>query len=159
MILYPAIDIMGGAAVRLKKGEFDAKKVYDEEPLSAARRWVGEGADHLHVVDLDGAREGYPQNLEHLSRIVKEFGVPVQFGGGLRFLKAIEDVFAAGADRVILGTAAFTDPQLLDGLLGHGPAGSSYQWTYAAGGFPPTDGRRPSTVTPRTSSQDSTIEE
>ncbi len=121
MILYPAIDMMGGAAVRLTKGEFDAKKVYDEDPLSAARRWVGEGADHLHVVDLDGAREGYPQNLEHLSRIVKELGVPVQFGGGLRFLKAIEDVFAAGADRVILGTAAFTDPQLLGRALGTWP--------------------------------------
>jgi phosphoribosylformimino-5-aminoimidazole carboxamide ribotide isomerase len=121
MILYPAIDIMGGAAVRLTKGEFDAKKVYDEDPLEAARGWVDGGAGHLHVVDLDGAREGYPQNLEHLSRIVRELGVPVQFGGGLRFLEAIEDVFTAGADRVILGTAAFTDPQLLGRALGTWP--------------------------------------
>ncbi len=122
MVLYPAIDIMGGAAVRLTKGEFDAKKVYDEDPLSAARRWVGEGADHLHVVDLDGARAGQPVNLEHVRRIASELGVPTQLGGGLRTLEAISQALGTGVERVVLGTAAFTDPDLLERALAeHGP--------------------------------------
>jgi phosphoribosylformimino-5-aminoimidazole carboxamide ribotide isomerase len=122
VILYPAIDILGGNAVRLVKGDFDAKKIYDEDPLSAARGWVEEGADHLHVVDLDGAKTGIPVNLENLRRIVDELDVPVQYGGGLRSRKAIYDALAAGAARVILGTAAFTDPDLLyDALDAHGP--------------------------------------
>jgi len=122
MILYPAIDILGGNAVRLAKGDFDAKKVYAEDPLNAARNWVKEGADHLHVVDLDGAKTGVPVNLENLRRIADELGLPVQYGGGLRSRKAVYDALAAGAARVILGTAAFTDPDLLyDALDAHGP--------------------------------------
>ncbi|HEY7960808.1 MAG TPA: 1-(5-phosphoribosyl)-5-[(5-phosphoribosylamino)methylideneamino]imidazole-4-carboxamide isomerase [Solirubrobacteraceae bacterium] len=117
MILYPAIDILDGAAVRLVKGDFEAKKVYDADPLSAARGWVAAGASHLHVVDLDGAREGRPVNLDHVRRIAGELGVPVQLGGGLRSLEAIEQALDAGAQRVILGTAAFTDPHLLDGAV------------------------------------------
>jgi phosphoribosylformimino-5-aminoimidazole carboxamide ribotide isomerase len=115
--LYPAIDMLGGKAVRLVKGDFDAKKVYDDDPLLAARGWVSAGARVLHVVDLDGARAGAPANLEHLERITSNLGVPVQFGGGLRSLKAIEDAIEAGAERVILGTAAFTDPTLLERAL------------------------------------------
>lgn len=122
MRLYPAIDILGGNAVRLVKGDFDAKKVYDEDPLSAARGWVQAGARALHVVDLDGARTGAPVNLENLTRISSELGVPVQYGGGLRSAQAISDALAAGAWRVILGTAAFTDPALLASALSeHGP--------------------------------------
>jgi phosphoribosylformimino-5-aminoimidazole carboxamide ribotide isomerase len=121
MNLYPAIDMLGGKAVRLVKGDFDAKKVYDEDPLSAASGWVQAGARLLHVVDLDGARHGSPVNLDHLRRIVSELGVPVQFGGGLRSLTAIEEAIAAGAERVILGTAAFTDPPLLDQALAEWP--------------------------------------
>ncbi|MGC2372511.1 MAG: 1-(5-phosphoribosyl)-5-[(5-phosphoribosylamino)methylideneamino]imidazole-4-carboxamide isomerase [Solirubrobacteraceae bacterium] len=113
MKLYPAIDVLGGKAVRLVKGDFDAKKVYDEDPLSAAAGWVGAGARYLHVVDLDGARAGTPVNLRHLERIADELGVPVQFGGGLRSLEAIGEAIEAGADRVILGTAALTNPVLL----------------------------------------------
>ena len=77
MNLYPAIDILDGSAVRLVKGDFDAKKVYDEDPLEAARGWTEEGAQYLHVVDLDGAKTGAPKNLENLRRIVDELGVPV----------------------------------------------------------------------------------
>ena len=116
MNLYPAIDILGGSAVRLRKGDFDAKKVYDEDPLSAARGWIEAGARHLHVVDLDGARTGEPVNLEHL-RQISELGVPVQYGGGLRSAGAVKDALSAGAARVILGTAAFTDPALLGEVL------------------------------------------
>ena len=122
MKLYPAIDILGGNAVRLVKGDFDAKKVYDEDPLAAARGWTEAGAGYLHVVDLDGAKTGAPVNLEHLRRIAGELGVPVQYGGGLRSAQAVSDALQAGAARVILGTAAFTQTGLLEQALGeHGP--------------------------------------
>jgi phosphoribosylformimino-5-aminoimidazole carboxamide ribotide isomerase len=120
--LYPAIDILGGNAVRLVKGDFDAKKVYDEDPLSAAQGWVGAGADYLHVVDLDGAKAGAPVNLKQLRRVAVNAGVPVQYGGGLRTARAVADALAHGAARVILGTAAFSDPELLQAVLDeHGP--------------------------------------
>ncbi|HEX4837983.1 MAG TPA: 1-(5-phosphoribosyl)-5-[(5-phosphoribosylamino)methylideneamino] imidazole-4-carboxamide isomerase, partial [Solirubrobacteraceae bacterium] len=123
MNLYPAIDVLGGKAVRLVKGNFDAKKVYDEDPLSAARGWVHEGACRLHVVDLDGARAGRPLNMEHVRKITTEFrDVPVQLGGGLRTLEALAEAIDAGVERVILGTAAFTDPDLLERALArYGP--------------------------------------
>lgn len=121
MKLYPAIDILGGKAVRLVKGDFDAKKVYDEDPLSAAEAWVVDGARHLHVVDLDGAKAGVPANLEHLRRICAQTGVPVQFGGGLRSLQAVADAFDTGAARVILGTAAFADSGFLADCLQRWP--------------------------------------
>ncbi len=121
MRLYPAIDILGGNAVRLVKGDFAAKTVYDEDPLSAARGWVEAGGRFLHVVDLDGARSGRPVNVDHLRRIAA-LGVPVQCGGGLRSLEAIDQALEAGAERVILGTAAFTDEGLLErALASHGP--------------------------------------
>jgi phosphoribosylformimino-5-aminoimidazole carboxamide ribotide isomerase len=125
--LYPAIDILGGNAVRLVKGDFAAKTVYDEDPLAAARRWADAGARALHVVDLDGARAGRPMNLEHLEGIASELSargsdVPVQYGGGLRSLQAVDEAFDAGAARVILGTAAFIDEELLGRALEkHGP--------------------------------------
>ena len=122
MRLYPAIDILGGNAVRLVRGDFDAKKVYDEDPLSAARGWVGAGAEYLHVVDLDGAKAGEPVNLDQLRRIAVAAGVPVQYGGGLRTAPAVADALEAGAARVILGTAAFADSELLGEVLAaHGP--------------------------------------
>jgi phosphoribosylformimino-5-aminoimidazole carboxamide ribotide isomerase len=110
--LYPAIDILGGNAVRLVKGDFDAKKVYDQDPLAAARTFAEAGARYLHVVDLDGAKTGTPVNLEHLRSIAGELGLPVQYGGGLRSDDAIAAAFDAGATRVILGTAIFTEPEL-----------------------------------------------
>ncbi|HEY2537384.1 MAG TPA: 1-(5-phosphoribosyl)-5-[(5-phosphoribosylamino)methylideneamino]imidazole-4-carboxamide isomerase [Solirubrobacteraceae bacterium] len=122
MNLYPAIDILDGNAVRLTKGDFDARKVYDEDPLAAARGWVEEGARYLHVVDLDGAKSGAPVNLDHLRRIAGELGVPVQYGGGLRSAQAVSHALRAGAARAILGTAAFTQPGLLEQVLQeHGP--------------------------------------
>lgn len=121
MKLYPAIDVLGGKAVRLVKGDFEAKKVYDEDPLAAATAWVAGGARRLHVVDLDGAKAGAPANLGHLRRIAAETGVPVQFGGGLRSLRSVADAFDAGAARAILGTAAFADPALLADCLRRWP--------------------------------------
>ena len=117
MILFPAIDISEGQAVRLVKGDFEAKTVYRDSPLEAARAWVEAGARFLHVVDLDGARTGAPKSLEHLERITHELSVPVQYGGGLRSFPAVRDALRAGAERVILGTAAFTDIDFLDDVL------------------------------------------
>ncbi len=122
MRLYPAIDILAGNAVRLVRGDFDAKKVYDRDPLAAARGWVDAGAQYLHVVDLDGAKRGEPVNLYQLERIAGESGVPVQYGGGLRSAEAVDAALAAGAARVILGTVAFTDADVLGASLStHGP--------------------------------------
>jgi phosphoribosylformimino-5-aminoimidazole carboxamide ribotide isomerase len=120
--LYPAVDILDGRAVRLVKGAFERRTVYAEDPLTAAREWVDAGARDLHVVDLDGARTGAPVNLLQLRRITEELGVGVQYGGGLRSARAVTDALAAGAVRVVLGTAAFEDPALLDdSLTAHGP--------------------------------------
>ena len=118
MILYPAIDISESKAVRLVQGDFDAKTVYNADPFEAAKAWVEEGARFLHVVDLDGARTGSPQNIPHLEKIARELDVPVQYGGGLRSLPAVRDALRAGAERVILGTAAFNDIDFLDDVLG-----------------------------------------
>jgi phosphoribosylformimino-5-aminoimidazole carboxamide ribotide isomerase len=114
MILLPAIDILDGKAVRLTQGDFDARTVYDADPLDAARRWVQSGARGLHVVDLDGARTGTPVNLEHVRRIAAEVDVPVQVGGGLRTREAVREAITAGASRVVLGTAAYRDVDFLD---------------------------------------------
>ena len=117
MILYPAIDIAGGKAVRLVQGDFDAQTVYGDDPLEAARTWVEAGAHFLHVVDLDGARSGMPQNLHQLERIAGELAVPVQYGGGLRSPQAVADALQAGARRVLLGTAAINDMAFLDEVV------------------------------------------
>jgi phosphoribosylformimino-5-aminoimidazole carboxamide ribotide isomerase len=117
MILLPAIDILDGKAVRLAKGDYGTSIVYDDDPVVAARRWVESGARALHVVDLDGARSGAPVNLEHVRRITAEVEVPVQVGGGLRSAQSVERALAAGATRVVLGTAAYTDVDFLDDLL------------------------------------------
>ena len=122
MILYPAIDVLDGRAVRLTQGDFDARTVYRDDPLEAARAWVEDGARWLHVVDLDGARAGEPVNLGGLARIA-ELAVPVQYGGGLRTREAIDAALAAGAERVVVGTAAYRDPELVDAALAaHGEA-------------------------------------
>ena len=121
MILLPAIDILEGKAVRLARGDFDEKTVYDTDPLDAAKRWVDAGARAIHVVDLDGAKTGKPANLQQVARIAEGVDVPVQLGGGLRDREAVGDAIEAGADRVILGTAAFRDIDFLDqAIADHG---------------------------------------
>ena len=117
MILLPAVDIRDGRAVRLRQGDFDDETVYADDPFEAARSFVDAGARFLHVVDLDGAREGEPVNLRHVERIATELDVPVELGGGLRSIASIRRALSAGAARVVLGTAAFMDPELLDEAL------------------------------------------
>jgi phosphoribosylformimino-5-aminoimidazole carboxamide ribotide isomerase len=148
MILYPAIDILDGSAVRLVKGDFDAKKIYDQDPLSAARAFAEEGARYLHVVDLDGAKNGEPVNLDHLRLIASELGLPVQFGGGLRSDAAVTAAFEAGASRVILGTAIFTNPELpFRAMEAHG-AENILVSLDARGGFVATHGWLEATEVP-----------
>jgi phosphoribosylformimino-5-aminoimidazole carboxamide ribotide isomerase len=117
VILYPAIDIRAGRTVRLLRGDYDEETVYDADPVDAALRWAEQGARFLHVVDLDGARNGRPANLEHVRRIAQAVDVPVQLGGGLRDADAVEQALASGAQRVVLGTAAHRDPDLVARLV------------------------------------------
>jgi phosphoribosylformimino-5-aminoimidazole carboxamide ribotide isomerase len=112
LILYPAIDIRGGRAVRLIQGDYERETAYDDDPVVAARRWAAEGARWLHVVDLDGAKAGEPVNLDHVRGIVAAVDIPVQLGGGLRDSKKVEEAISSGAERVVLGTAAVRDPEL-----------------------------------------------
>jgi phosphoribosylformimino-5-aminoimidazole carboxamide ribotide isomerase len=118
VILLPAVDIRDGKAVRLVQGDFARETVYNDDPLDAARAWAEQGARSLHVVDLDGALEGAPANLEHLRRITAAIDVPVQYGGGLRDARSVRAALAAGADRVVVGTAAYTDAEFLDEVIG-----------------------------------------
>ncbi|MDQ3813094.1 MAG: 1-(5-phosphoribosyl)-5-[(5-phosphoribosylamino)methylideneamino]imidazole-4-carboxamide isomerase [Armatimonadota bacterium] len=111
MEIIPAIDIRGGQCVRLLQGDYAHETVYGADPVAMAQRWVAEGAPRLHIVDLDGAREGAPANLEIVARITQTVPVPVQLGGGLRTAGAIEKVLEAGVQRCIIGTKAAQQPE------------------------------------------------
>jgi phosphoribosylformimino-5-aminoimidazole carboxamide ribotide isomerase len=121
VILYPAIDIRGGQAVRLLRGDYERETAYDADPVDAAKRWAEEGAEFLHVVDLDGAKAGAPENLGAVARIAAAVECPVQVGGGLRDAESVAAVLGAGAERVVIGTAALRDPAFLtEALEKHG---------------------------------------
>lgn len=113
MEIIPAIDIRGGRCVRLYQGDYDRETVFADGPVEVARHWAGLGAPRLHVVDLDGAREGVPVNAAIIYNIIDSAGVPVQVGGGIRSLAVIEQYLEAGAQRVVVGTAAVNDEGLL----------------------------------------------
>lgn len=117
MILYPAIDILGGKAVRLLQGKYDQETQYDNDPVDAAKRWANGGAEYIHVVDLDGARAGQPVNLETISRIADAVSCPIEVGGGLRNVDSVAAVLDAGAARVVIGTAALRDPEFLSEVI------------------------------------------
>jgi len=117
VILYPAIDIRGGGAVRLMQGDYERETAYDADPVDAAMRWADEGARYLHVVDLDGAKAGEPRNLEAVRRIAAAVDCPIQVGGGLRNADSVAAVLDAGAERVAIGTAALRDPDFLDAMV------------------------------------------
>jgi phosphoribosylformimino-5-aminoimidazole carboxamide ribotide isomerase len=117
VILYPAIDIRGGKAVRLLQGDYARETTYDADPVDAAKRWADEGAEFLHVVDLDGAKAGEPRNLESVRRIAAAVECPIQVGGGLRDEASVAAVLEAGAGRVVIGTAALRDPAFLERVL------------------------------------------
>ncbi len=134
MILYPAIDILGGKAVRLMQGDYGRETVYDDSPADAARRWADGGAEWLHVVDLDGAKAGRPENLPAIEAITAAVDCPIEVGGGLRDYGSVEAMLEAGAERVVVGTAALRDPEFLADLLAGRGAGEVVVSVDARGG-------------------------
>ncbi|MBI4487836.1 MAG: 1-(5-phosphoribosyl)-5-[(5-phosphoribosylamino)methylideneamino]imidazole-4-carboxamide isomerase [Deltaproteobacteria bacterium] len=113
MLIIPAIDIKDGQCVRLYQGEMERETIYYKSPAMAARHWVEQGAEYLHVVDLNGAVVGHPVHKQEVAAICLGFGVPVELGGGLRSLEAVEEALALGVERVVIGTAAYEDQDFL----------------------------------------------
>jgi len=118
--VIPAVDISGGKCVRLRRGRLEDATVYYDDPLEAARRWEGEGAELLHVIDLDAAT-GARDNRDVIKRIIREVKVPVQVGGGIRSIERAEEYINSGAERVIFGTAALELRTIKDALRSFGP--------------------------------------
>jgi len=116
VVIIPAIDIKDGQCVRLYQGDMDRETVYYESPVDAARQWVKQGAELLHVVDLNGAVEGHPVHKQEVAAICTVLGVPVELGGGLRSLESVEEAMEAGVERVVIGTAAYESQDFLRSL-------------------------------------------
>lgn len=116
-ILYPAIDILDGKAVRLLRGDYNEKTTYADNPAEVALKWAEQGAEFIHVVDLDGAKEGSPKNRPVIEEIVMRVSVPVQVGGGIRSVETLEALFSLGVSRCILGTAAIQTPEFVKQAL------------------------------------------
>ena len=117
MYIYPAIDLYDGKAVRLYKGDYAQMTVYSEEPAQVAKAFAGAGAKHIHLVDLEGAKKGEPANLDTIRRIIDTVDLFVEVGGGIRSMETVERYLSIGVDRVILGTAAVTDPAFLEAAI------------------------------------------
>lgn len=117
MYLYPAIDLYEGKAVRLYKGDYARMKVYSENPAEVAKAFAAAGSRHIHLVDLEGAKKGEPANLDTIRAIVEAADLFVEVGGGIRNMQTIDSYLSIGVDRVILGTAAVTDPAFLEAAL------------------------------------------
>lgn len=117
MVIYPAIDLYDGACIRLKKGDFSQKKIYDTDPVKVAQAFMASGAQQLHVVDLNGAETDNNANYDTVKRIVEAVDMPVQVGGGIRSLASAQKYLELGVDRVIIGTKAVEDPNFLRALL------------------------------------------
>jgi phosphoribosylformimino-5-aminoimidazole carboxamide ribotide isomerase len=139
VLVFPAIDLRGGQCVRLKQGDYNQETVFGADPADMARRWVAQGASALHLVDLDGAKEGHPVNGPSVRAIVQSAGVPCQLGGGLRNEEHVAEAFSWGVDRVILGTRALKDPAWLEGLCRRHP-GRAVLGIDARGGMVATEG-------------------
>ena len=150
--LYPAIDILDGKAVRLEQGDFERRKEYDADPLDAARRWVAQGARRLHVVDLDGAREGRPVNLRPArADRRRRTACRSSTGAGCAPSRPSARRWAPGADRVVIGTTAFADPDALDAMVqSSAETGSRSRWTCGRAWSRPRAGwRAPSSTAPQ----------
>ena len=113
MIIIPAVDIKGGRCVRLREGRADAETIFSDRPLEMAQKWVDQGAERLHIIDLDGAFEKGPRNRSAIKEIVEAIKIPIQLGGGIRDLKTVESYLSLGLTQIILGTAALKDPALI----------------------------------------------
>jgi phosphoribosylformimino-5-aminoimidazole carboxamide ribotide isomerase len=119
MEIIPAVDIRGGKCVRLYQGDYNQETVFDEEPVTAALTWYSQGARWLHIVDLDGAVAGEPQNMEVVEEIIKESGLLIELGGGIRQEKVAKKLLRQGVSRIILGTAAIENRELIKKLCQH----------------------------------------
>lgn len=145
MELFPAIDLRGGLAVRLYQGDYDKMTVYSDSPLEVARSFKAAGARFLHLVDLDGAKDGSNPNFEMIRRIAAESGLAVEVGGGIRDMETAGRYLDAGLMRVIIGTAAVTDPEFLKNALAaygdkiavgvdiRGESVATHGWTQSSG--------------------------
>ena len=118
MEVIPAIDLIDGRCVRLYQGDYSLQTTYDDDPAGVAKRWENLGARRIHVVDLDGARAGEPQNLDVIRSIADAVSVPVQMGGGVRTIESVQEVLDSGVDRVMLGTVAVRDPEVVTTACG-----------------------------------------
>ncbi|OEF99560.1 1-(5-phosphoribosyl)-5-[(5-phosphoribosylamino)methylideneamino]imidazole-4-carboxamide isomerase [Vulcanibacillus modesticaldus] len=117
MIIFPAIDIKENKCVRLSQGDFDRVKIYADDPLAMAQKWKEQGAEYIHLVDLDGARTEEIVNKQTIEKIVNNIGLPIQIGGGIRDEKRVQELLNLGVDRVILGTIAVENKELLKSLV------------------------------------------
>jgi len=123
MKVIPAIDLMNGECVRLTKGDYDTKKVYDKNPVEMVKRFVDKGFDRVHVVDLDGAKAGYPVNAPTIERIAKVDGVKLDVGGGIKTEEALKNLFSIGVDLVTIGSLAVQKPEILENwITAYGPS-------------------------------------
>lgn len=123
LVIFPAIDLMGGKVVRLKQGQFDKRTDYSDDPLSVAHHWKSQGAQWLHIVDLDGAKLGDMKNIEVVKKIAKNVNISIQVGGGVRSVDRVKELVDSGIKRVVLGTKAISDKILMKEVvkdyLGH----------------------------------------
>ena len=117
MIILPAIDLKDGKCVRLEQGLFDKVTVFGDNPVEMAKKWESQGSQYLHLVDLDGAKDGVPKNLEIIKDICKNLNIPIQLGGGIRTKETVKILLDAGVTRVIVGTMAINDMELLKELV------------------------------------------
>lgn len=117
-IIYPAIDIRGGKCVRLVQGDYNRETIYNDNPVEVAKDWEAQGGSFIHLVDLDGAKEGTPVNHELIGQIARSVQVPVQVGGGMRSIDDVKKLISFGVSRVILGTAAIEDREFTEAALG-----------------------------------------
>lgn len=117
MIVYPAIDIIDGKCVRLQQGSYSDVTIFGDSPVEMAMKWESQGAQYLHMVDLDGAKSGNSENAEIIRQVASKLSIPVQLGGGIRNLDTIERILSYGVSRVILGTSAVNDQEMLKTAL------------------------------------------
>jgi len=116
MLVIPAIDILNGKCVRLFQGDYKKETIYDDNPLEIANKWISHGAQYLHIIDLDGAKAGYPKNIDIISTIVKKHDIPIQIGGGIRSIETAKTLLKYGVTKVILSTNAIKNPEMVKKL-------------------------------------------
>ncbi len=140
MLIIPAIDIKDGKCVRLTRGDFSQQKIYLDNPLDMAIIWRKQNAKMLHIVDLDAALTGEMVNFDIIANIVAELDIPVQIGGGIRSIDAVKRYLDMGVGRVVIGSAAVTDPELVGELMKHWPASKIVVGIDAENGVPKIKG-------------------